>query len=44
MTHVSLRGLSKDLGINGKKYKLSSDQAKAILELKVRKINWLRAR
>ena len=35
------KGLSKDLGINGKKYKLSSDQAKAILELRLGRLTGL---
>ena len=35
------KGLSKDLGINGKKYKLSPDQAKAILELKLGRLTGL---
>ena len=36
------KGLSKDLGINGKKYKLSPDQAKAILELRLGRLTGLR--
>ena len=35
------KGLSKDLGINGKKYKLSPDQAKAILELRLGRLTGL---
>ena len=35
------KGLSKDLGINGKKYILSSDQAKAILELRLGRLTGL---
>ena len=35
------KGLSKDLGINGKKYKLSPDQAKAILELRLSRLTAL---
>jgi len=35
------KGLNKDLGINGKKYKLSSDQAKAILELRLGRLTGL---
>ena len=35
------KGLSKDLGINGKKYKLSQDQAKAILELRLGRLTGL---
>ena len=35
------KGLSKDLGINGKKYKLSVDQAKAILELRLARLTGL---
>ena len=35
------KGLSKELGINGKKYKLSPDQAKAILELRLGRLTGL---
>ena len=35
------KGLSKDLGLKGKKYKLSSDQAKAILELRLGRLTGL---
>tara|TARA_B110000467_G_scaffold17357_1_gene15254 strand:+ start:45 stop:2591 length:2547 start_codon:yes stop_codon:yes gene_type:complete len=35
------KGLSKDLGISGKKYKLSADQAKAILELRLGRLTGL---
>ena len=35
------KGLSKDLGISGKKYKLSVDQAKAILELRLARLTGL---
>ncbi len=35
------KGLSKDLGIDGKKYKLSPDQAKAILELRLGRLTGL---
>ena len=35
------KGLNKDLGINGKKYKLSPDQAKAILELRLGRLTGL---
>ena len=35
------KGLSKELGIKGKKYKLSSDQAKAILELRLGRLTGL---
>ena len=35
------KGLSKDLGITGKKYKLSADQAKAILELRLGRLTGL---
>jgi DNA gyrase subunit A len=35
------KGLSNDLGINGKKYKLSPDQAKAILELRLGRLTGL---
>ena len=35
------KGLSKELGINGKKYKLSVDQAKAILELRLARLTGL---
>ena len=35
------KGLSKELGIKGKKYKLSSDQAKAILELRLARLTGL---
>ena len=35
------KGLSKDLGINGKKYKLSKEQAKAILELRLGRLTGL---
>ena len=35
------KGLSKDLGINGKKYKFSTDQAKAILELRLGRLTGL---
>ena len=35
------KGLSKDLGITGKKYKLSPDQAKAILELRLGRLTGL---
>ena len=34
-------GLAKNLGINGKKYKLSADQAKAILELRLGRLTGL---
>ena len=35
------KGLGKDLGISGKKYKLSADQAKAILELRLGRLTGL---
>ena len=35
------KGLSKDLGLKGKKYKLSQDQAKAILELRLGRLTGL---
>ena len=35
------KGLNKELGIKGKKYKLSSDQAKAILELRLGRLTGL---
>ena len=35
------KGVSKDLGISGKKYKLSADQAKAILELRLGRLTGL---
>ena len=35
------KGLSKDLGLKGKKYKLSEDQAKAILELRLGRLTGL---
>ena len=35
------KGLSKDLGIKGKKYKLSQEQAKAILELRLGRLTGL---
>jgi DNA gyrase subunit A len=35
------KGLSKDLGIQGKKYKISPDQAKAILELRLGRLTGL---
>ena len=35
------KGISKDLGLKGKKYKLSSDQARAILELRLGRLTGL---
>ena len=35
------KGLSKDLGLKGKKYKLSEDQAKAILDLRLGRLTGL---
>ena len=41
MIHVNPKGISKDLGLKGKKYKLSSDQARAILELRLGRLTGL---
>ncbi len=35
------KGLSKDVGLKGKKYKLSPDQSKAILELRLGRLTGL---